>query len=180
MAEASVPVWQGKMSRHWDDRRKVYLAARYSRAAEMRELRDVLEGYGHEVASRWIDDPDAYDAARLDSDPDGCGDFAARALADICAADTLISFTGDGGKGGRHVEFGLAIRLGLRLVIAGPREHVFHALPAVEWYPTWAHLLTAWAPAYVRADDFVQDRRADLDPNRGEAGYDDHRDWERE
>ena len=28
MAEASVPVWQGKMSRHWDDRRKVYLAAR--------------------------------------------------------------------------------------------------------------------------------------------------------
>jgi hypothetical protein len=157
--------------------RKVYLAARYSRVAEMHGVRGTLQAMGHTVTSRWIDDPGVYDEARLESDPEGSAAFAAEALADICAADTLISFTGGGGKGGRHVEFGYAFRMGLRLVVAGPREHVFHALPQVEWYPGFAHLVAAWAPEFVR-DDFVQDRRADLDPNRAEAGYDDFSgDW---
>lgn len=35
--------------------RRIYLAARYSRNAEMRGVRDVLEGLGHKVTSRWID-----------------------------------------------------------------------------------------------------------------------------
>jgi hypothetical protein len=30
-----------------------------------------------------------------------------------------------------------------------------------------------YPPVSTLADDFVQDRRADLDPNRGEAAYDD-------
>ena len=48
--------------------RKVYLAARYSRNAEMRMVRDVLEGLGHTVTSRWIDQP-RRKPARLTSPP---------------------------------------------------------------------------------------------------------------
>lgn len=157
--------------------RRIYLAARYSRVVEMRRVRDTLQAMGHTVTSRWIDDPGVYDAGRLESDLEGCGAFAAAALADVAASDTLILFTGGGGKGGRHFEFGYAFRLGLRLVVAGPREHVFHALPQVEWHPGFAHLVAAWAPDFV-ADDFIRDRHADLDPNRDEAAYDDFSgDW---
>jgi len=68
-------------------------------------------------------------------------------LQDLHAADAVISFTsaGGGGKGGRHVEYGLAVGLGKRLVLVGPREHVFHVLPDVEWYPDWPRLVTAWS-----------------------------------
>lgn len=130
--------------------RTIYLAARYSRNAEMRGVRDVLEALGHKVTSRWIDDPGVYDEERLESDPAGCAAFAAGALADIFAADTLISFTGGGGKGGRHCEFGYALGLRTRhLVAVGPREHVFHTLPDIEWYPDWAHLVMAWSPVFA-------------------------------
>ena len=59
----------------------------------------------------------------------------------------LVSFTGDGGggKGGRHVEHGYAMALGKRIVVVGPREHVFHTDPATEVYADWASFLTAEA-----------------------------------
>ena len=42
---------------------------------------------------------------------------------DLAAADTVVSFTSaaSGGKGGRHVEFGLVLGLGKHLVVIGPR-----------------------------------------------------------
>jgi hypothetical protein len=55
-----------------------------------------------------------------------------------------MSFTSaGGGKGGRHVEYGLALGLGKRLIICGPRENIFHTLPQVEHYPDWWHLALA-------------------------------------
>jgi hypothetical protein len=36
-------------------------------------------------------------------------------------------------RGGRHVEFGLALAWSKHLIVAGPREHVFHWLPQVRW-----------------------------------------------
>ncbi len=131
--------------------RKVYLAARYSRNAEMRMVRDVLEGLGHTVTSRWIDQhggnlPDSLTPEKLNAEPDAGTGYARIDVEDLAAADTLVSFTSadGGGKGGRHVEFGLAFGLGLDLVIVGPREHVFHTLPGIECYPGLADLVTAW------------------------------------
>ena len=131
--------------------RKIYLAATYSRNAEMRGARDVLESFGYEITSRWIDDPAVYDEGRLESDTAACGRFAEATLGDILGAETVISFTGGGGKGGRHVEFGLAVALGKRLVVVGPREHVFHTLPQVEWFPDWPRLVIAWSPLGAEA-----------------------------
>ena len=137
--------------------RRIYLAARYSRNAEMRGVRDVLEALGHKVTSRWIEDlggkygKGSFTPDQLNGDPAYCADIARRDLEDVADADTMISFTeaGGGGKGGRHVELGLALGLGLRLVLVGPREHVFHTLPDIEWYPDWAHLVMAWAPSFA-------------------------------
>jgi hypothetical protein len=134
---------------------KIYLAARYSRNAEMRGVRDVLQALGYEVTSRWIDQHggnllESIVAEKLNADPAGASRYAEIDIDDLRAADVVISFTSvdGGGKGGRHVEYGLALGLGKRLVLVGPREHVFHTLPAVEWYPDWPHFVTAWsAPA---------------------------------
>lgn len=106
---------------------KAYLAAAFGRQAEIRSYRDQLIAIGHEVTSRWLDAPDL---------PLGAGDDQSGAsqaftdFSDIEAADTVISFT-DGAlaRGGRHVEYGMAVAWGKRRVIVGPLEHVFHYLP---------------------------------------------------
>ncbi len=126
---------------------KVYLASRYSRHEEMQGVRDILRAFGIEVTSRWIDcHPDvvgdfgsSFTPRDLNSKPDECALLGQHDIDDLRAADTVISFTsGDGGKGGRHVEFGMAHALGKRLIVVGPRENVFHTLAEVEWHPSWS------------------------------------------
>jgi hypothetical protein len=60
---------------------------------------------------------------------------------DVREADVCIAFTepadGPQGRGGRHTELGIALALGQRVIIVGPREHVFHCLPDVERYERW-------------------------------------------
>ena len=43
-------------------------------------------------------------------------------------------------RGGRHVEFGLAVADEKRIILVGPRENVFHFLPVVENFRDWAAL----------------------------------------
>lgn len=40
-------------------------------------------------------------------------------------------------RGGRHVEFGLAVAWEKRIVVIGPQENIFHWLPMVEHYPNF-------------------------------------------
>ncbi|HVH53931.1 MAG TPA: hypothetical protein VNA32_07345, partial [Actinomycetota bacterium] len=124
------------------------------RNAEMRAVRDELEAMGHKVTSRWIDlhagstsylSADAlgileksFTPEQLSATPDLCSAYAIADWADLDSAVCVISFTcGTGGKGGRHVEFGVGAALGKRLIVVGPREHVFHTLPEVEWFEDW-------------------------------------------
>lgn len=118
---------------------KVYLAARYSRNAEMRQVRDRLVELGYEVTSRWIDQhggelEESLTQEQLNSDPDGSSRFANIDVDDLESADIVVSFTGDGGggKGGRHVEFGMALCRAKWCIIVGPRENVFHCLGGVD------------------------------------------------
>jgi len=117
----------------------VYLAARYSRNAEMRDIRDLLETNGIKVTSRWIDCHGKLEASftpeRPNAEPRFCGEYGQTDINDLLAADAVVSFTSldGGGKGGRHVEFGLGLALpGKRSIIVGPRENVFHYLPQVD------------------------------------------------
>lgn len=136
-----------------------YLAARFSRHDEMRGVRDVLQGVGHTVTSRWIDlhggdQLESAAAEQLNTDPDSVADFGLHDLEDIAAADVVVSFTSadGGGKGGRHVEFGYALGIGKHVVIVGPRENIFHTHPDVEWYPTWwAFAASLWTGSEATA-----------------------------
>lgn len=134
--------------------RRVYLAARYSRRAELATYAEELRASGHEVVSRWLDG--SHEADELERDYASAGytidalGFATEDVEDVLCADLVVSFTephGEGGgRGGRHVEFGLA--LGRRvfdrdpptLVLIGPRENVFHAL-ADDVFEDWPSFL---------------------------------------
>lgn len=128
---------------------KVYLAAAYERREEMQGVRDVLEAFGHEVTSRWIDQEasgqtEAAGAEQLAKDPAAYVKFAYKDMEDIRRAETVVSFTGAPGRGGHHIEYGMAVASNKNLVIVGPRENVFHSLPHVEWYPDWSRMVMAW------------------------------------
>lgn len=137
--------------------RTVYLAARYSRHQEMQGVRDVLAALVDiEVTSRWIDChtdvvgdfTSSFTVEFLNANPEKCAPLGQHDIDDLMAADTVISFTStDGGKGGRHVEFGMGIALGKRSIVIGPREHVFHTLAEVEWFPDWPHFVRALSHA---------------------------------
>ena len=72
--------------------------------------------------------------------------FAIEDVEDILAADAIIMFTEEPGpgtsRGGRHVEFGLAIAAHIRLIVVGPRENVFYYLPRVEQFDSFVHCCT--------------------------------------
>lgn len=131
---------------------KYYFAARYSRNAEMRRYRDELETLvpDAKVTSVWIDQHggtllDSVAAKALNTDPASVVHYAQTDLDNLKESDVVVSFTGQGGegKGGRHVEFGMALAAGRYLVIIGPRENVFHTFDWIRVYPTWQAFLSS-------------------------------------
>lgn len=128
---------------------KIYLASRYSNNGAMRDVRSILHANDHRVTSRWIDcHPDvvgdfseSFNAEFLNSYPDKCAPLGQHDIDDLVAADCMISFTGSGGKGGRHIEFGYGLALGKRMIIVGPRENIFHTLKTVEHFLTWSEFV---------------------------------------
>jgi hypothetical protein len=120
-----------------------YFASRFSNHPLMREVRDRLLAEHPEsvVTSRWIDlhggDQDTSVTAEvLSATPEVGVRFCLDDLEDIDMAHVVVSFTGEGGKGGRHIEYGYALGSGKDLVIIGPRENIFHTHPRARWYPT--------------------------------------------
>lgn len=133
-----------------------YFASRYSRHPEMRTYRAALVEAipGAVVTSRWIDCHNeeleaSYTPEALNADPAGCWRHGSADLDDLELADVLVSFTGPGGKGGRHIEHGyflaMQLRLGysLRVVIVGPRENIFHCEPCTEQFADFDSFLAA-------------------------------------
>ena len=132
---------------------KIYIAAAYQRQEEMRRIRQELRLMGHAVTSRWLDQKSAtvfgWTVADIEKGLYEVQEQARRDIEDITAAQAVFSFTdGDLARGGRHVEFGIAIALGKRLWVIGPREHIFHSLGRVACYPDWQDLareMESWA-----------------------------------
>jgi hypothetical protein len=142
------------------DRLTIYLAGRYSRREELCGYRSDLEARGHSVPARWLhgehqvhgleaakaverNGPVPVDEAVL---------FATDDVEDLLNSDVVVSFTerprSDASRGGRHVEFGIALGLRRsgdqvrRLFVVGPLENVFHALPEVDGaFDTWEGFL---------------------------------------
>lgn len=151
-----------------DDRAaRVYLAARFARQAELREVAAELRAAGVEVTSRWLGSERALRSEDLDAHG-RAAQLAQMDFEDLTSANVCIAFTEDSraptGRGGRHTELGIALALGMRVILVGPREHVFHCLPSVEHYPDWeaARVGLARCPDVGVAARPLEDRLGEL------------------
>ncbi len=136
---------------------RFYIAARFDRLDEINIYANQLRERGYIVDCRWLQGlHQLHPGAHLLDTPAGFPNvsegitMAARPFAeddvqDIVASDALVLFSeppdSHSKRGGRHVEFGIALGLGKRLIVVGPRENVFHCLPQVERFATWVECL---------------------------------------
>ena len=118
---------------------RIYLSARYPRAAEMREHAARLRKDGHSVMSTW------HDRAENDGEKSAVllSAWAERDLLEIEQADLFLAFTEEpdnimagARRGGRHAEFGFALDATRWHCIVGPREHVIHYADGVPVFKT--------------------------------------------
>lgn len=130
---------------------KIYLAARYSRREELCLYRSQLQKLGHDVQARWLNGGHQLSNEGTPIGDNGealvesGGDEAAKLRAhfanddweDVNAAECVINFTeaprSGASRGGRHVEMGIALARGVRCIVIGYRENIFHWLPQVEF-----------------------------------------------
>jgi hypothetical protein len=136
----------------------IYLAGRYSRREELCGYKADLEARGFKVPARWllgahqITDAGLALGAELEAAFEDEADqrdhilelraeFAMDDWEDVTSAGLLVAFTepprSDKGRGGRHVEFGIALGLSMPILVVGPRENIFCCLPQVTVYPDW-------------------------------------------
>lgn len=142
---------------------RIYLAARYSRRQELAEYREQLRQAGFNVQARWLDGnhqigtdgtPIGDNGERLVEHNDGSTDVAAAELrskfagedfGDVIGCDLLIAFTepprSNASRGGRHVEFGIALGMMKRVWIVGPRENIFCWLEDVRQFDSFGDAL---------------------------------------
>lgn len=154
---------------------KLYFAARYSRRIELCGYRRELDELGYCVTSRWLNGAHQVDDAGQPIGDEGerlvegrederrlarelRNRFAVEDVEDVRQADILVAFTEQprsvASRGGRHVEFGLALALGKRMWIVGPRENLFHwgydSIQFPEWFDCYVHLKRLATPAKPR------------------------------
>jgi hypothetical protein len=134
---------------------RIYFAARTGRQEELREIAEHLTVEGAEVTSRWL-----FSEPLTNSELSALGrapalaqmDLDDLARAQVCIAFTEGTTTANAGRGGRHAELGIALGLGKRVLVVGPREHVFHCLPGIEHYPSWDEARLALFPTADKAE----------------------------
>lgn len=116
----------------------IYIAGRYSRRDEFRQVRDKLIKRGHTVTSRWLDENEPLNSQMGQHSSEWYVATQCVDLTDVELADAILFFAEDPlvgtPRGGRHVEFGFALGLGQRIHVIGPKENVFHYNPMVTHY----------------------------------------------
>lgn len=125
---------------------KIYLASRYSRREELCKYRDELVAAGHEVTSSWLDTnwrPNEEGASA--APPEYRREWAQKDFNDVRAAGCLIYFaSGTRGRGGCHVEVGIALGIQSTVVVIGEPENLFHFLPNVIRVESWEKFKQQW------------------------------------
>jgi nucleoside 2-deoxyribosyltransferase len=126
----------------------VYIAAPYPEREAAIGIMMMLEAAGIEVTSTWLRGLDEMNE-----------EYARRDLTDVARADALVAWNPPGwwekGTGGRHVEFGYALALGMPIILIGERSNIFHFLNTVTVVDLGddlvAHIEAAMQKAVVRS-----------------------------
>jgi hypothetical protein len=168
---------------------QVYLAARYTRREELAKYRDELRAMGVNVQARWLDGKHqlSNEGSPIgdlgESLIEGDGDvstnvknaelrakFATDDWEDVRSASIVINFTelprSGASRGGRHVECGIGMASGARVIVVGHRENIFHWLPWIEFYPTWEEAKKALCQMerYTAALERIRDYPVCMEP----------------
>lgn len=119
----------------------IYLASRYSLKETMLKYAATLTSYGLQVTSRWLLEEHSPTVSMTDI-PDKTNEQIAKDdLEDIVRSDIMLFFCEDQNnqppRGGRHVEWGYALAMGLRIICIGEKENIFHHLPQITHYATF-------------------------------------------
>lgn len=141
----------------------VYIAARYDDRLEMVEWANALKAMGHEVSSRWLDG--SHDVANSDDDRERFAqeDYEDVAFSEVVLVNSPRSRFGTG-RGGRHVEFGIALAARHKIILIGERENVFH------WLRKRVDVVGSIDEALVMIEDF-NDKKAKTSPISVSLGY---------
>lgn len=124
---------------------RVYLAAPYSMKEVIKARAEQLRTYGIEVTSSWLNEPHKPTTQMHELTHEEHQAYALADVRDVVDADILV-FQTDVTKtivrAGRHVEFGIAVGLGLTrsmpiFVVGMDYENIFHHLPQVTHYASW-------------------------------------------
>ena len=125
--------------------RSVYLAGQYARRDELRIYQHSFLGRSIHVTSRWLQENEKLNHDLADFDPEWKRLTALKDYWDIQRADTLIFFAEEPEqqprRGGRHVEFGMALALGKKVLVVGGEENIFHFMPQVKHYSSFEQLI---------------------------------------
>lgn len=147
------------------DDMRIYLASRYSRRLELCGYREQINALGYSVKAEWLNGehqisdrgtPIGESGEALVEGDDGSTSERAAALRskfaeddfrDVLMCDLLIAFTepprSSASRGGRHVEFGIALGLMKHVWVVGHRENIFCWMDDVRFFPTWEECLAA-------------------------------------
>jgi nucleoside 2-deoxyribosyltransferase len=124
---------------------KVYLAAPYVMKDVIQERATELRVVGIEITSSWINEKHKPTVQMHEITKEEHQQYALQDIQDVVAADILVFHTDPTKtivRGGRHVEFGIAIGIGLTrhmpiLVVGQDHENIFHYLPQVTHWDSW-------------------------------------------
>lgn len=119
---------------------RVYLAAPYSYKEQLRVYRSELKSIGITVTSRWLDEPESPKVVLSEVDNELKKKYARQDYIDVAAADAVVFFTDPTHtivRGGRHVEFGLALAWELPVFVVGEKENIFHYFRNVHHFENW-------------------------------------------
>jgi hypothetical protein len=130
---------------------RVYIAAPYSLKDTVKQEADDLLKYNITCTSSWVREPHKPTTQMQDLAHETHQMYAIQDVEDVLSADVLVFHTDPTKtivRGGRHVEFGMAVmmnRLMNRTVpiytVGMDEENIFHHLPQVVHFKTWEDVL---------------------------------------
>jgi nucleoside 2-deoxyribosyltransferase len=116
----------------------LYLAGQYASKDYLRTVADQLICDGHFITASWLQEHHPPTVQLHEVSNEELRGYAVQDIEDIRASDAMVFFSViDATKrGGRHVEMGVALALGLPVYVVGPRENIFMYLPQVKLFTT--------------------------------------------
>ena len=113
----------------------VFLSAPYSRKEQIRRVAQECENVGAEVISDWHLEPYSPNMTLTDVPDSFLSSTACKDFHQVRCCHVFIFFaessTTPTVRGGRHVEFGMALCSDCEIWVIGEKENIFHHLPNI-------------------------------------------------